>query len=61
VLDNPTEHEMMLSRDVFEDSTVVIRRGDSISISRKGLMEQYQLGSAEPFSRAYLKEFATVL
>jgi cyanophycin synthetase len=61
VLDNPTEHEMMLSRDVFEDSTVVIRRGDSISISRKGLMEQYQLGSAEPFSRAYLKELATVL
>jgi cyanophycin synthetase len=61
VLDNPTEYEMMLSRDVFEDSTVVIRRGDNISISRKGLMEQYQLGSAEPFSRAYLKELATVL
>ncbi|NJO50669.1 MAG: cyanophycin synthetase, partial [Leptolyngbyaceae cyanobacterium RM2_2_4] len=61
VLDNPTEYEMMLSRDVFEDSTVVIRREDNISISRKGLMEQYQLGSAEPFSRAYLKELATVL
>jgi len=61
VLDNPTEHEMMLSRDVFENSTIVIRRGDHISISRKGLMEEYQLGSAEPFSRAYLKEFATVL
>lgn len=61
VLDNPTEHEMTLCRDVFEESTVVIRRGDNISISRKGLMEQYQLGSAEPFSRAYLKEFSTVL
>jgi cyanophycin synthetase len=61
VLDNPTEYEMMLSRDVFEDSTVVVRRGDNISISRRGLMEQYQLGSAEPFSRAYLKELATVL
>jgi cyanophycin synthetase len=61
VLDNPTQPEMMLSRDVFEDSTVVIRRGDNISISRKGLMEQYQLGTAEPFSRAYLKELATVL
>lgn len=61
VLDNPTDVEMMLTRDVFEDSTVVIRRGNTISIQRKGLIEQYQLGEHEPFSRVFLKEVATVL
>ncbi len=61
VLDNPTEVEMMLTRDVFNDSTIVIRQDDSISIRRKGLMEQYELASDEPFSRVYLKEVGTVL
>lgn len=61
VLDNPTETEMMLTRDIFDDSTVVIKQGDSISIRRKGLMEQYELGSGEPFTRVYLKEIATIL
>jgi len=61
VLDNPTETEMMLTRDVFDDSTIVIKQGDSISIRRKGLIEQYELGSSEPFSRVYLKEIPTIL
>ena len=61
VLDNPTETELMLKRDVFGDSTVVIRQGDNISVQRKGLMEQYQLGPNEPFMRVYLKEIATIL
>lgn len=61
VLDQPTEIEMMLARDVFEGSTVVIRERDQVSIRRQGLVEQYQLGSEEPFSRVYLKEIATIL
>jgi cyanophycin synthetase len=61
VLDNPTEVEMMLTRDVFETSTVVIRTGDRVSIRRNGLMEQYQLESEEPINRVYLKEIATIL
>jgi cyanophycin synthetase len=61
VLNNPTEMEMMLTRDVFDDSTIVIKQGDSISIRRKGLIEQYELGSSEPFSRVYLKEIPTIL
>ncbi|MBD2090550.1 acetate--CoA ligase family protein [Microcoleus sp. FACHB-1515] len=60
-LDNPTEIEMMLARDVFEDTTIAIRQQDTITIQRKGLMEQYQLGENEPFSRVYLKEIATIL
>jgi cyanophycin synthetase len=61
VLDNPTEIEMMLLRDVIDGSTVVIKKGDNISISRKGLIEDYTLGEDEPFTRVYLKEVGTVL
>jgi cyanophycin synthetase len=61
VLDNPTETEMMLVRDVFNDSTVVIRKVNEISIRRKGLIEDYTLGEDEPFTRVYLKETGTIL
>jgi cyanophycin synthetase len=61
VLNNPTAVEMTLARDVFDDSTVVIRQIDQITIQSKGLMEQYELGSHEPLSRAYLKEISTIL
>ncbi|MHC5728091.1 MAG: cyanophycin synthetase, partial [Nostoc sp.] len=61
VLDNPTETEMMLVRDVFDDSTVVIRKGNDISIRRKGLIEDYTLAEDEPFTRVYLKETGAIL
>jgi len=61
VLDNPTETEMILTRDIFDDSTVVVREGDSVSIRRQGLIEQYTLGTNEPFTRVFLKEVGTVL
>jgi cyanophycin synthetase len=61
ILDNPSETEMMLARDVFEHSTVVLRKENTISIQRQGLIEQYELGNEEPFSRVYLKEIATIL
>ncbi|MBD2678175.1 MULTISPECIES: acetate--CoA ligase family protein [Nostoc] len=61
VLDNPTETEMILARDVFDGSTVVIRKGNDISIRRKGLIEDYTLGQDEPFTRVYLKETGVIL
>jgi cyanophycin synthetase len=61
VLDNPTEIEMILARDVFEGSTVVIKKDDNISIRRKGLIEDYTLGEDEPFTRVYLKETGMIL
>ncbi|MCD8486329.1 MAG: cyanophycin synthetase [Desertifilum sp.] len=61
VLDNPSETERMLARDVFHDSTVVMREGEEVSIRRQGLIEQYSLGTDEPFLRVYLKETGTVL
>jgi cyanophycin synthetase len=61
VLDDPTPGEMMLARDVFEETTIVAKHGDTVSIRHQGLMEQYQLSDTEPFSRVYLKEIATIL
>jgi cyanophycin synthetase len=61
ILDNPTETEMMLARDVFDGTTLVMRKENTISIHREGLIEQYELGTSEPFSRVYLKEIATIL
>ncbi|MEG4625429.1 acetate--CoA ligase family protein [Microcoleus sp. w1-18aA5] len=61
VLDNPGETEMMLVRESTDDDTVVVREGNSISIRRQGLIEQYALGDDEPFTRVYLKEIGTVL
>ena len=61
VLDNPTETEMILTRDIFDHSIVVIKEGDSVSIRREGLIEQYTLGAAEPFTRVHLKEIGTLL
>ncbi|MBH8566336.1 cyanophycin synthetase [Nostoc sp. CENA67] len=60
VLDNPTETEMTLVRDVLDGSTVVIRKENDISIRRKGLIEDYSLGEDEPFTRVYLKEIGTI-
>ncbi|AFZ12232.1 Cyanophycin synthase (L-aspartate-adding) [Crinalium epipsammum PCC 9333] len=61
VLDHPTETEMMLTRDIFENSTVVVKQEENISIRRQGLLENYRLGSTEPFTRVYLKEIGTIL
>jgi cyanophycin synthetase len=61
VLDNPSETEMVLTRDIFDDSTVVIKRGNNITIQRKGLIEDYALWEGEPFTRVYLKELGTIL
>jgi cyanophycin synthetase len=60
VLDNPTETEMILTRDIFDDSIVVIKEGDNVSIRREGLIEQYTLASGEPFTRVHLKEIGTL-
>lgn len=61
VLDNPSETEKVLMRDVFDDSTVILKEGDKISIRRKGLLEQYTLEAGEPFTRVYLKEIGTIV
>ncbi|HIK03938.1 MAG TPA: cyanophycin synthetase [Trichormus sp. M33_DOE_039] len=61
VLDNPSETEMMLMRDILDGSTVVIKKQNDISIRRKGLIEDYALGEHESFAQVYLKEISTIL
>lgn len=61
VLNDPTEVEMVLMRDVFAHSTVVVKQGETVTVHREGLIEQYQLGAHESFQRSYLKELGTIL
>ncbi|AFZ36364.1 Cyanophycin synthase (L-aspartate-adding) [Stanieria cyanosphaera PCC 7437] len=60
VLEDPSETEMILGRDVFSDSTVVIKQGREITIKRKGLLEQYELEAEELIEQVYLKEIGTI-
>ena len=61
VLDDPDESETMLARDVFPDSTVIIKQDRQISIKHRGLLEQYELETGELLEQVYLKEIATIL
>lgn len=61
VLDDPSEVETMLVRDVFPDSTIIIKQDRQISIKHRGLLEQYELESGELLEQVYLKEIATIL
>lgn len=61
ILDEPTDIEIMLARDLFPDSIVVTKQQNTISIQKEGLIEQYQLAEDEPFKRVFLKEIATIL
>jgi cyanophycin synthetase len=61
VLDNPSETEMILARDVLDGSTLVVKKGESVMLHRKGLIEEYSLGEDEPFTRVYLKEIGTIV
>ena len=61
VLDDPDEIETMLARDVFPDSTVIIKQDRQISIKHRGLLEQYELETGELLEQVYLKEIATIL
>ena len=60
ILDQPTETELMLARDLQDDAILIIKNQNDVTIRRKGLIEQYQLGDNEPFSRVYLKEIGTI-
>lgn len=61
ILEHPSEIEMMLVRDVFKASPVIIKQGNNISIHRQELIESYNLESEESFTRLYLREIVSIL
>jgi cyanophycin synthetase len=61
VLNDPTEVEMMLARDVFDDTRVVIKQGSEVSTQHQGLIEQFSLSEAEGFERVYLEAIAAMI
>ncbi|NJN85139.1 MAG: cyanophycin synthetase [Leptolyngbyaceae cyanobacterium SL_7_1] len=61
ILDDPSEVELSLTRDVLEGATLVIKQGATVSIRKHGLVEQFELAPEESFSPIYLKEISAVL
>jgi cyanophycin synthetase len=61
ILNNPTETEMMLMRDIFDDSRVVMKQDNQISTQYQGLIEQYQISSAKSFNQVYLEAIAAMI
>ncbi|BAU42698.1 cyanophycin synthetase [Leptolyngbya sp. O-77] len=61
ILDAPTETEKMLSRNIADGATVVIKEGNAVSRRREGLVETYELAEEEPFQRVYWKEISAIL
>jgi cyanophycin synthetase len=61
ILDNPTDTEMMLVRNLRENGTVVVKQDSTISVRSRGLVNRYELGEQEPFKRVYWKEIAAIL
>ncbi|MBE9008866.1 acetate--CoA ligase family protein [Pseudanabaenaceae cyanobacterium LEGE 13415] len=61
ILNDPTETEMTLTRDVFEDTKVIVKYGSTVSTQHQGLIEQFSLSEAEGFSRVYLEAIAAMI
>jgi cyanophycin synthetase len=59
VLNDPTEIEMMLAKNIFEDAKVVIKQGSQVSTQYQGLIEQYAL--SESFDQVYLEAIAAMI
>jgi cyanophycin synthetase len=61
ILDEPTEIEMILARDLLPDGTLIIKRGKHISVNAKGYVESYDLGESESFTYIYLKAITQLI
>lgn len=61
ILDEPSETEATLARDLLPNKTLIIKQGNSISVKVQGLMESYTLAESESFSYVYLKEITRLL
>ncbi len=61
VLDQPTETERILGRDLLPNGRLIIKEGNEISVRESDLRECYRLAESESFSSVYLKELARLI
>ena len=61
VLEQPTPTELTLQNSLLEDGTIVIKQDNTVTIRKQGLVEQFELGPAEPFARIYTTELVSLL
>ncbi len=61
ILLDPTEMEMMLARGALDTATVIIKKGQQISVRSGDVMDQFDLENEDSFERLYLQEMAHLL
>ena len=61
VLDQPTETERILGRDLLPNGRLIVKEGNEISVRESDLRECYRLAESESFSSVYLKELARLI
>jgi cyanophycin synthetase len=61
ILDEPTEKELLLGRDLLPHGTLIVKEGNDISARVRGSIERYSLAEGQSFSDVFLKEIARAL
>jgi cyanophycin synthetase len=61
ILDNPTETEMLLGRDLLFNGTLIIKQGTEVSLQVGSMRERYSLGESESFQPIFLKEITRLI
>ncbi len=61
ILEDPTDAELCLARDLMPDGTLILKQKQNISVKVQGLMESYRLAESDLFSYVYLKEITRMI
>ena len=61
ILDDPTETEMLLGRDLLFNGTLIIKQGTEVSLQVGSMRERYSLGESESFQPIFLKEITRLI
>ncbi len=61
VLDEPTETERILGRDLLPNGRLIVKEGNEISVRESDFRECYRLAESESFSSVYLEELARLI
>jgi cyanophycin synthetase len=61
ILDNPSQTERCLERDLLPKGAVIIKQGDNISVQEAGQPEIKDLGATQSLSAVYFQEIDRLL
>ena len=61
ILDDPTETEMLLGRDLLFNGTLIIKQGTEVSLQVGSMRERYSLRESESLQPIFLKEITRLI